>query len=178
MAQTLGLMFGAHPDRVSSLANWCERNLACDLCATEATDLLQERVERFPAPKSVLGVYREVNDSPRHAMHVGQNVRAIAVGKTEAFWHTDGARVIEAKVRDHDLALFIAAQMWWQNVIPTVNWVAEEMASSSIWEDGARSFLAGRGGLDEELLAKTWYRARKMATEGDEKLTGAEIALA
>lgn len=177
IANSLGRMFGASADRIASLAGYIERQMDCALCLADGLETLFRNVERFPAPKHVLAVYREANESPRHAMHLSQTARSVEVGKIESFWHTEGARAIQVKVGDHNLALFIAAQMWWQRVLPESDYVAAEIASTDVWENGARDFITGRGGLTSGLIDAAFRRARKAATEGDKAVTKDELNL-
>jgi hypothetical protein len=176
-ANSLGRMFGASDSRIAALAGYIERQMDCALCLAEGLETLFRNVERFPAPKHVLAVYREANESPRHAMHQGQSARATEVGRIETFWHTEGCKAVERVVGDHQLALFIAAQMWWQRVPPETDYVAAEMALTDVWEIGARNFTTSQGGVTQPLIDAAFRRARKAASAGDAAVTRDELNL-
>lgn len=159
VASTLGRMFGASPDRVSELARWISEQMSCEVCLADALADMLRRLERFPAPKTVLAAYLDVNQTPAHAAHIATTARQAEVGRLEAFWRKDAARECARVVGDARLGAFIAAEMWSSGTVePTREAVAQELAEAPTWT------RTRKGIPTDEQVAEMFWAARQAAT--------------
>jgi hypothetical protein len=134
------------------------RGNACGDCAELAVKNLMRSAKRLPPLSSVLAEALEVMGSDAHAPHI---VRPLAP-KSETFWRAEATKIILPKVDgDRDLAAFVAASLWWSDVPPDLDRIAEEL-EEGIWIEGCRRYAEGK---DTAALAEAAFRRARWAHE-------------
>jgi hypothetical protein len=171
----LFVAFGAHrnTDQAKAYLIELERSHACGDCAEIAATNLLRTAKRLPPLVDLLNEVRDVMGSDVHTPHVAYPMLA---PRSETWWRTDAVRAIMPFVGEKNLALFVAAQMWWSSVPQDITRVTEEIRDQPIWINAARTFTDGR---DLPALVEAAFRRARWAAEHphDEPIAAALLNL-
>jgi hypothetical protein len=171
----LFVAFGAHrdTDRAQLYVDEITKAVRCGPCVELAVGNLMRSAPRLPTIAQVCAEGRDVLASDDHGRHVSFPQLAPRV---ETWWRTQAPLIIDGAAKcGPDLALFIAAQMWWVRIPPDDEEVARE-ATAPVWVNGAQAFLEGRD--VRALTTAAFARARWAAEHGrDEGVPAAVLDL-
>ncbi len=93
VSRMLGAFGQASSDRVEVYLEAVREEGVCEPCAASAARRLLREAKRRPAPAELLEATRSELGSAAHAHHVAPS-RSLPSGDGEAWWRTEGARVV------------------------------------------------------------------------------------
>lgn len=136
---------------------------------------------RLPSAPELREAIGRMGASVAHGNHLGSSSKTEEASRLEAFWRSRASKLIRPAAGSTDLALFIAAQMWWSQVSPTLDDVASVLdTTGELWVDTARAFLHGyamRGIETRVVIERAFERAREAHICGVENISAALVDL-
>jgi hypothetical protein len=155
--QDMFIAFGRRADdgRADIYIRNIQKEIDCDQCSALACHQSILNRNTLPAYKLLYEQAIENLSSNLHAAHIMQPQLA---PQTETFWRSDAVKlVLPACDGDRDLAAFIVAQIWW-NQIPAFG-IPEEMEKyAETWVGGAKQYLDGKPSA--VMVQRAFERAR------------------